>query len=603
MSRIYRSLPCLASCLALTAFVAAGGCCTTQQQQQQQLHLPMQDTMPRELSKVILPSYTIEPPDLLMIDQVYLVPKEGYELRPRDVVRITAHRGPGDTLKEGDQVYVEVQGVPLKARAFELRPGDALQIHAAGVVPQPIVDAFQVDDNGEIQLRVPETTEKRDALGNVTGTELVAVHDYGTVRVAGMSVKDAEDAIQKHLAQRFPEATVVALLLQEPQTPILGNFVVHQRADGEDEIILPPPYGRVTVTGMSAAGAEQAIAARAQTAMYQVAVRVALVNATPINSSYWVELDGSIDLDNPVGFARTAGEGIVAGQGAGTLYNVMAGPPQSQPGRRMPILDGMQGGAVPLLETGDTEKTVLFRRVDDVRGKTVDEVKESITRHLLHYFKDIEVAMSIEQVAAQQQVMGQHLVGPDGTVTLGTYGSVPVVGLTLAQAKTVVEHHLSQFFQTPEISVDVFAYNSKVYYVITQGAGLGDGVTRFPITGNETVLDAISQVGGLDQVASKRIWIARPTPNPDEVQVLPVSWEAITARASASTNYQILPGDRLFIAEDKLIAFDTGLSKLLAPVERIMNFSTQGVGTVTRFSGPVLRGGGARGSGYWGGSY
>jgi len=586
MSRIYRSLPCVASCLALTALLAAGGCSTTQQQQQ--LHLPMQDTMPRELSKVILPTYTLEPPDLLMIDQVYLVPKEGYQVRPRDVVRITAHRGPGDTLKEGDQVYVEVQGVPLKAKSFELRPGDALQVHAAGVVPQPIVDAFQVDDDGEIQLRVAEAVEKRDPMGNVTATELVAVHDYGTVRIAGMSVKDAEDAIQEHLAERFPEATVVALLLQEPQTPILGNFVVHHRADGEDEIILPPPYGRITVTGMTAAEAEQAIASRAQAAMYQVAVRVALMNATPINSSYWVELDGSIDLDNPVRFARTASEGIVAGQGAGTLYSVEAGPFQPQPGRRMPILDGMQEGVVPLGETGGTAKTVLFRRVDDVRGKTLDEVRELISRHLLYYFKDIEVAMSIEQVAAQQQVMGEHLVTPDGTVTLGTYGSVPVVGLTLAQAKTVIEHHLSQFFQTPEISVDVFAYNSKVYYVITQGAGLGDGVTRFPITGNETVLDAVSQIGGLDQVASKRIWIARPTPNPDQVQVLPVSWEAITAQASASTNYQLLPGDRLFIAEDKLIAFDTGLSKLLNPVERIMGFTLLGTGVASRLSGNVL---------------
>ena len=75
-------------------------------------------------------------------------------------------------------------------------------------------------------------------------------------------------------------------------------------------------------------------------------------------------------------------------------------------------------------------------------------------------------------------------------------------------------------------------------------------------------------------------------------QVLPVKWEDITAQAAAGTNYQILPGDRVFIAEDKLIALDTGLAKLTAPLERIMGFSLLGVGTVTRFSGPVLRGGG-----------
>ena len=59
--------------------------------------------------------------------------------------------------------------------------------------------------------------------------------------------------------------------------------------------------------------------------------------------------------------------------------------------------------------------------------------------------------------------------------------------------------------------MDVVAYNSKVYYIITQGAGLGDSVRRLPVTGNETVLDAISQIGGLSQVSSKNIWIARPS--------------------------------------------------------------------------------------------
>jgi polysaccharide export outer membrane protein len=60
----------------------------------------------------------------------------------------------------------------------------------------------------------------------------------------------------------------------------------------------------------------------------------------------------------------------------------------------------------------------------------------------------------------------------------------------------------------------------------------------------------------------------------------------------ACTNFQLLPGDRVFVAEDKLIALNTGLSKLFAPMERVMGFSLMGVGTATRFSGPVLKGGG-----------
>jgi polysaccharide biosynthesis/export protein len=227
-----------------------------------------------------------------------------------------------------------------------------------------------------------------------------------------------------------------------------------------------------------------------------------------------------------------------------------------------------------------------------VSGLTAEQAEESITRYLRTILREPLVSVTLADTIAKQQISGQHLVGPDGTVTLGSYGSVSVVGLTIVQAKAVIEQYLQQYLEDPEISLDVFAYNSKVYYIVTQGAGLGDGVYRFPVTGNETVLDAISQINGLQQVSSKKIWIARPTDEPGKVQMLPVKWEDITAQASAHTNYQILPGDRVFIAEDKLIALDTGLAKIIAPMERIMGFSLLGVGTVTRFSGPVLKGGG-----------
>jgi protein involved in polysaccharide export with SLBB domain len=180
----------------------------------------------------------------------------------------------------------------------------------------------------------------------------------------------------------------------------------------------------------------------------------------------------------------------------------------------------------------------------------------------------------------------------DGTVTLGSYGSVCVVGLTVDQARLTIHQYLLQFFDSLDVSLEVNGYNSKVYYIVTQGAGFGDGVYRFPVTGNETVLDAISQINGLQRVASKKIWVARPTDCAGTTQRLEVSWEDITANANACSNYQILPGDRVFIAEDGWIAADSALGKIVAPMERVMGFSLLGVGTATRFSGPVLKTGG-----------
>ncbi|HMP18485.1 MAG TPA: polysaccharide biosynthesis/export family protein, partial [Gemmatales bacterium] len=102
----------------------------------------------------------------------------------------------------------------------------------------------------------------------------------------------------------------------------------------------------------------------------------------------------------------------------------------------------------------------------------------------------------LAQYRGMQQIKGEHMVGPDGTIRLGIYGSVFVAGMTLDEARSAIESHLSAYLQKPEVSVDVFAYNSKVYYVITDGGGFGEQVIPLPATGNETVLDAMSKVGG-----------------------------------------------------------------------------------------------------------
>jgi len=254
-------------------------------------------------------------------------------------------------------------------------------------------------------------------------------------------------------------------------------------------------------------------------------------------------------------------------------------------------------GAYPIEPGGTINLGVPYGTVR-VAGMGVAEAQQAIAAHLKQYLKDPSVSVSLMQMAASQQLVGQFLVAPDGTVTLGSYGGVSVVGQTLAEAKQSIERHLSQYLDAPKVSLSVFGYNSKVYYVILQGAGLGDGVYRFPVTGNETVLDAIAQINGLEAISSKRIWVARPNRSCEEPQVLPVDWVALTEQGRTETNYQLMPGDRVFIAEDKLVALDTSIAKLISPMERIMGFSLLGVGTVTRFSGNVLQGGGNPSSGF-----
>lgn len=194
------------------------------------------------------------------------------------------------------------------------------------------------------------------------------------------------------------------------------------------------------------------------------------------------------------------------------------------------------------------------------------------------------VTVSLAQSRGVQQISGQHIVRPDGTVSLGSYGSVYVAGLSLAQVKQAIEAHLSKYLYKPEVAVDVFAYNSKYYYVITDFAGNGEQVARLPHTGNETVLDAVALIGGLSAVSSKHIWVARPAPTEcGNDQILPVDWCGITRKGQVKTNYQIFPGDRVYILSQPLTKFDTYMARVLSPVQRAFGVTLLGTSVVNQF--------------------
>jgi len=216
-------------------------------------------------------------------------------------------------------------------------------------------------------------------------------------------------------------------------------------------------------------------------------------------------------------------------------------------------------------------------------GKSVSQLQTELIGKLKETYREPEVWITLSQMGAQQQIAGEHLVAPDGKVNLGIYGRVRVVGLTIEEARLAIQDHLSQSLENPEIAVDVLGYNSKVYYVITQGAGLGDQVIILPSKGNETVLDAIGQIQGLQSNSSTRMWIARPGKNScGGDQILPVDWLAVTQRGATETNYQVMPGDRIYVSEDKLVAFDTALGKIISPIERMFGVTLLGTQTVSR---------------------
>jgi polysaccharide export outer membrane protein len=220
-----------------------------------------------------------------------------------------------------------------------------------------------------------------------------------------------------------------------------------------------------------------------------------------------------------------------------------------------------------------------------VGNLALEEAAEMIESQLKRVLRNPQVSLSLAEAAGLQQINGEHQVGPDGKINLGIYGMVQVTGMSIDEATLAINKHLSRYLDTPSVSVDVYSFASKKYYVISAGAGNGDTIQSFPITGNETVLTAIAQVNGISQFSNKKIWIARPAPGGEGCdQQIPVNYDAIVRGGSAATNYQIFPGDRLYIEEDHMLALSNRIGRITEPFERLFGFGLLGANTIQSFN-------------------
>lgn len=222
-----------------------------------------------------------------------------------------------------------------------------------------------------------------------------------------------------------------------------------------------------------------------------------------------------------------------------------------------------------------------------------------LTVELLPQFARDKKDQSIksEKIGLNQPIYGPHPVHPDGTLSLGIYGPVVVAGKTVVEARAVIARAIHRRLN-PEVvelkdvlnnlRVDITNYNNGFYYVIINyagAAGIGEVVERFPVTGTETVLDALTRtktygqpnLPGLPGMTSPgRIWVARPNqghPGPDSI--LPVDWKGITQLGAMNTNWQVMPGDRIYLQAEPIRRFDNNLAKYLTPLQRLLGVAQQ----------------------------
>jgi hypothetical protein len=150
--------------------------------------------------------------------------------------------------------------------------------------------------------------------------------------------------------------------------------------------------------------------------------------------------------------------------------------------------------------------------------------------------------------AEELSLSGEHLIQPDGLLSIGDTVKVQAGGLTMKEIAAKIQQSLDIDEAKHRVAVSVFSQNSHVYYVFDESKGLGETVTRYPVEGNETALDALAQHGRISQLAHRKVWIARPMPGSSAPDVIvPISWNWTSPDTMVCNNPPLQSGDRIFI--------------------------------------------------------
>jgi protein involved in polysaccharide export with SLBB domain len=148
------------------------------------------------------------------------------------------------------------------------------------------------------------------------------------------------------------------------------------------------------------------------------------------------------------------------------------------------------------------------------------------------------------------KLSGEQTVMPDGSIDLGKYGRLVVAGQALEQIEAEVDAAVEAVEDHPvRVNVRLSKPVSAVYYVLGEVNAPG----AYPLTGRETVLDAIAAAKGLTTRASPcRMLLTRPTQPQSCRVVIPICYRQIVQLGDTSTNYQLMPGDRVFVASQSI---------------------------------------------------
>jgi polysaccharide export outer membrane protein len=150
----------------------------------------------------------------------------------------------------------------------------------------------------------------------------------------------------------------------------------------------------------------------------------------------------------------------------------------------------------------------------------------------------------ILEIVGEKELPREYQVASDGSVDLPYLQTVPVAGLEPQEIARLVRKLLmeKQILTDPSVVVQVKEYNSRRITVLGQVAKPG----TFPFTTGLTLIQALSQAGGLTGIANvDKVNLTRRTSGGSRTVVVPIG-QIMEGRAP---DILLQSGDRIFVHE------------------------------------------------------
>jgi polysaccharide export outer membrane protein len=219
-----------------------------------------------------------------------------------------------------------------------------------------------------------------------------------------------------------------------------------------------------------------------------------------------------------------------------------------------------------------------------------------------------EAAASVAPGTTQEPRTTEHRLGPEdlleisvfevpqlnrtvrvtegGTISLPLLGEMAVRGLTVSQLETNLREALARgYVEDPQVSVFVKEYRSRKVSVI--GAVGAPGV--YEILGPRTLLEVLSQAGGLTERSGGKIYILRDMKNNGE-QRIAVNVADLMENRDQSLNVPIEPGDIISIPIDRpAYVYVDGAVRTPGRIEQLASRPLSLLQAIARAGGPTDR--------------